>query len=74
MEFRDVVPFIIPLSMCLLTKNIYTGFTTWILIIGISSFIFNFIGFNAAHHHPKIFHDGDICRCVKKIHHLFLNP
>ncbi|KAF7998118.1 hypothetical protein HCN44_009516 [Aphidius gifuensis] len=61
-EFGDLVPFIIPIIMCFYSQNIQTAFKIWITIIGISSFVFMFIGFNAAHHHPKIFHDGDICR------------
>jgi hypothetical protein len=33
---------------------------TWIVLV--SSFVFGFIGVNAAHHHPELFHDGDAPR------------
>ncbi|XP_015115059.1 cytochrome b5-related protein [Diachasma alloeum] len=59
LEFRDVVPFIIPISMFLATGNLSQALCDWILIVGVASFIFHVIGLNAAHHHPDIFHDGD---------------
>ncbi|XP_063983711.1 cytochrome b5-related protein-like isoform X2 [Diachasmimorpha longicaudata] len=58
-EFRDVVPFVLPISMFLASGDLSRAFNQWILIIAIASFIFYVIGFNAAHHHPDIFHDGD---------------
>ncbi|XP_043684041.1 cytochrome b5-related protein [Vespula pensylvanica] len=61
-EVRDIVPFILPIAMSFVAPSIFVAFQTWIIIILISSFIFSFIGFNAAHHHPNIFHDGDIYR------------
>ncbi|XP_011307350.1 cytochrome b5-related protein isoform X3 [Fopius arisanus] len=59
LEFRDVVPFIIPTVMFLATGDLQQIFKQWILIIGVASFVFHVIGLNAAHHHPDIFHDGD---------------
>ncbi|XP_011506370.1 PREDICTED: cytochrome b5-related protein-like, partial [Ceratosolen solmsi marchali] len=61
-EFRDCVPFFIPTLMSFFTPCIWEAVKLWILILLTSSFIFSFIGVTAAHHHPKIFHDGDICR------------
>ncbi|XP_012534068.1 cytochrome b5-related protein isoform X2 [Monomorium pharaonis] len=61
-EFRDIVPFLLPLSMYLVTANILVVLKLWLLMLLISSFMFGLIGFNAAHHHPDIFHDGDIYR------------
>ncbi|XP_043487730.1 cytochrome b5-related protein isoform X1 [Polistes fuscatus] len=62
LEFRDTVPFFLPIVMSFFAPNILIAIKTWIIIISISSILFNFIGLNAAHHHPNIFHDGDICR------------
>ena len=48
--------------MSCFAPNIATAIRTWLMVILLSSFIFHLIGFNAAHHHPDIFHDGDIYR------------
>lgn len=61
-EFRDVVPFILPAAMCTVAPSISVALKTWLTIIIHSSFFFGCLGFNAAHHHPDIFHDGDIYR------------
>ncbi|KAH0944819.1 hypothetical protein HN011_001180 [Eciton burchellii] len=62
LEFRDVVPFFLPLMMSLVAPKIIVAFKLWLMILLISSTMFGMIGFNAAHHHPDIFHDGDIFR------------
>ncbi|XP_015597306.1 cytochrome b5-related protein [Cephus cinctus] len=59
---QDLIPFILPLAMCTVSESIGAAFATWTTIIFLSSFYFGYTGFNAAHHHPDIFHDGDICR------------
>ncbi|XP_069700190.1 cytochrome b5-related protein-like [Periplaneta americana] len=52
----------------LLVMYIFSGssfietFIMWSWILIVSSFSFVFIGLNAAHHHPEIFHDGDAPR------------
>ncbi|XP_033219857.1 cytochrome b5-related protein [Belonocnema kinseyi] len=61
-EFRDFVPFIPPILMYLVAPTLATAIKTWMSIILLSSVVFHFVGFNAGHHHPDIFHDGDICR------------
>ncbi|XP_012286540.1 cytochrome b5-related protein [Orussus abietinus] len=61
-EFRDVVPLILPLSMYLVTSSLLITLKTWFLVILFGGFFFGFIGVNAAHHHPDIFHEGDIFR------------
>ncbi|XP_067213340.1 cytochrome b5-related protein [Linepithema humile] len=61
-EFRDLVPFVLPLSMCFFAPKILIAFKLWLIMILLSSALFGLIGFNAAHHHPDIFHDGDIYR------------
>ncbi|XP_014212315.1 cytochrome b5-related protein-like isoform X2 [Copidosoma floridanum] len=61
-EFRDVVPFALPVLMSFFASSPWEAVKLWLCILSLSSFIFHFIGLTAAHHHPDIFHDGDICR------------
>ncbi|XP_043250834.1 cytochrome b5-related protein [Colletes gigas] len=61
-EFRDAVPLLLPSLMCFFAPSVLMGLKFWLLVLVISSFLFSMIGFNAAHHHPDIFHDGDIYR------------
>ncbi|XP_011153853.1 cytochrome b5-related protein isoform X2 [Harpegnathos saltator] len=61
-EYRDFVPFILPLAMSLFAPTILIAWKLWLTMILVSSFLGALIGFNAAHHHPDIFHDGDIYR------------
>ncbi|XP_076163345.1 cytochrome b5-related [Ptiloglossa arizonensis] len=61
-EFRDAVPFFLPVLMSFFAPSVSIAFKFWLLIILAASFVFSMIGFNAAHHHPDIFHDGDIYR------------
>ena len=67
-EFRDVVPFLLPISMSLFAPSILVAVKLWLLIVLTGSFVFFMIGVNAAHHHPDIFHDGDMYRCVLLLH------
>lgn len=39
--------------------TIISVFISWLIIVMTNSFVFTFIGFNAAHHYPDNFHDGD---------------
>jgi hypothetical protein len=60
---EDFIPLVIPLLMYVYADCGITGVVfmwTWILLV--SSFVFGFIGVNAAHHHPELFHDGDAPR------------
>ncbi|XP_072746217.1 cytochrome b5-related protein-like isoform X1 [Anoplolepis gracilipes] len=61
-EFRDIIPLLLPLSMSLLAPKILVALKLWLIMVLLSSALFGLIGFNAAHHHPDIFHDGDIYR------------
>lgn len=45
------------------------GMWTFILLVG--SLQFGFVGLNAAHHHPEIYHEGDAARYVQQ--HQFTN-
>ncbi|KAK9700947.1 Fatty acid desaturase [Popillia japonica] len=56
----DLIPYILPLTMYLFgNQTLLHTFGMWTVVILCSSFVFSFIGINAAHHHPEIFHDGD---------------
>jgi hypothetical protein len=58
-----MIPFIPPLLMFFFSHaTFWDTFCMWSWIVGVSSFIFAFLGFNGAHHHPDIFHDGDAPR------------
>lgn len=37
---------------------------TWLFILHLSSMFFGLINFHSAHHHPEIFHDGDVARYI----------
>jgi len=62
LDVRELIPFLLPLMMSLVTPNITIALKLWLMILLISSSIFAMIGFHAGHHHPDIFHDGDIFR------------
>lgn len=61
-EFRDIVPFFLPIFMSFFASSLFEAIRLWLGIISMSSFFFFFMGLNGAHHHPEIFHDGDIVR------------
>ncbi|KAL7303600.1 hypothetical protein TKK_0003755 [Trichogramma kaykai] len=61
-ELRDLVPFLLPAAMSWVASSPSQGLELWLVLIAASSFIFHFVGLTAAHHHPEIFHDGDVCR------------
>lgn len=58
-EFRDLLPFFLPIVMCFFASSVREAVTLWLAINVCGSFAFNLVGFTAAHHHPRIFHDGD---------------
>lgn len=57
-----VVPFVIPACMLVCGAPLLTTVVMWTWILMSSSVVFGFIGFNAGHHHPDLFHDGDAPR------------
>jgi len=67
----ELIPFLLPLTMSLVAPNITIALKLWLIIFLISSTMFSMIGFNAGHHHPDIFHDGDIFR-LHDTHQLIL--
>ncbi|KAJ9587922.1 hypothetical protein L9F63_018648 [Diploptera punctata] len=60
----DVVIPLLPLFLMYLLSgaNFIDTFHMWLWIVCVSSFIFGFLAFNGAHHHPDIFHAGDTPR------------
>ncbi|XP_026496872.2 cytochrome b5-related protein-like [Vanessa tameamea] len=59
-RWHDGVGFLLPAWMYLISgASLYDVFIMWLWIICTGSLTFFTIGSNAAHHHPKIFKDGD---------------
>lgn len=59
-ELTDLIPFALPVSMCLFGNgSIGSILLIWLTLICSSSFFFALTGLNAGHHHPDVFHDGD---------------
>lgn len=64
-ELDDLVPLLLPMAMYTFGKSdIKEVLVTWIIIWHFSSLWFGCINLHAAHHHPEIFHDGDIARYI----------
>ncbi|CAL7933721.1 unnamed protein product [Xylocopa violacea] len=61
-EFRDAVPFILPVLMSFFAPSVLVAVKFWLLVLCVGGFVLFMVGLNAAHHHPDIFHDGDIYR------------
>lgn len=63
LKWHDFVGFILPLWMYLVSGTTIThAFVSWFWILCTGSLILAVIGTTAAHHHPKIFKDGDEVR------------
>ncbi|CAG9857271.1 unnamed protein product [Phyllotreta striolata] len=61
----DLIPLLLPTVMCLFrgeNTSIIDVFLMWNFIILVGSTYLGFVGLHAAHHHPDIFHDGDVPR------------
>lgn len=62
-KWEFLIGAILPTLMYLVSGASLLSVLFWTMfIIGIASFHFAFVGVNAAHHHPHIFHDGDAPR------------
>lgn len=63
MYWHDLLAFTLP-AFLYLTTNVGLGsaIASWAIILGMASFLFGFIGLTAAHHDPRIYHDGDATR------------
>lgn len=65
-RITDLTPFILPFIMYLLSGQSFLGtLWMWNFIVMIASLHFFFVGLNAAHHHPDVFHDGDVPRTTE---------
>lgn len=63
MYWHDFIGLSIPFLMFLTADvSILTALFRWLLIVSVASFMFHIIGLNAAHHDPKILHEGDAHR------------
>ncbi|KAK6621298.1 hypothetical protein RUM43_011604 [Polyplax serrata] len=58
---EELVGFSFPLFIYIFNGAVspWEIFLTWNVVVATASFVFTFIGFTAAHHHPEIYHDGD---------------
>lgn len=62
-EWTQFLPFTVLAGMYITNEESFVNcllMFMWIIVIG--SICFGWIGLNAAHHHPDIFHDGDATR------------
>jgi len=63
LAWSDVIPFALPLTMYVIVgQPLLATIGMWLFIVCAGSFWFGIVGFNAAHHDPEIFHDGDAPR------------
>lgn len=63
MYWHDLLAFTLPAFLYLTTSvGLGSAIASWAIILIVASFLFGFIGLTAAHHDPRIFHDGDARR------------
>ncbi|XP_067622953.1 cytochrome b5-related protein [Eurosta solidaginis] len=63
MYWHDLLALSIPLSIFLFSDvSLFLSVRQWIFMTIIASFAFSVIAFNAAHHDPEIYHEGDANR------------
>uniref|UniRef100_A0A146L542 Cytochrome b5-related protein n=1 Tax=Lygus hesperus TaxID=30085 RepID=A0A146L542_LYGHE len=70
--FPEFVPLLVPAAMMLgsgfwATEVFFSAVYWWIVILLIASFTFGLVGINAGHHHPEVFHDGDIVKSNERM-------
>lgn len=59
----DLIGFSLPIFIYLSTGvSLLSALLSWEIIISVGSFIFGLVGLTAAHHDPRILHDGDAQR------------
>lgn len=60
---QDFLPFIAPLAMYIFAdRSVGSILLLWMYITTVASLQFSFVGINAAHQRPDVFHDGDAPR------------
>ncbi|ALC39399.1 CG17928 [Drosophila busckii] len=63
MYWHDLLGFTLPAFLYFSTSvSLSAALISWIIILCFGSFLFGFIGVTAAHHDPRIYHDGDAMR------------
>ncbi|KAJ8923277.1 hypothetical protein NQ315_001834 [Exocentrus adspersus] len=63
LRITDLTSFLLPLAMYLFGgRSFWDAFWMWNYILVCGALHFGFVGLHAAHHHPDIFHDGDVPR------------
>ncbi|KAH8413433.1 hypothetical protein KR009_011038 [Drosophila setifemur] len=63
MQWDHLIGFTLPVFLYFTTgTGLKASLLSWQIILGIGSFIFGFVGLTAAHHDPRILHDGDAQR------------
>ncbi|XP_017857522.1 PREDICTED: cytochrome b5-related protein [Drosophila arizonae] len=63
MYWHDLLGFTLPVFLYASTNaDLSSVIFSWLIILGMGSFLFGFIGLTAAHHDPRIYHDGDAPR------------
>nr|CAD7405177.1 unnamed protein product [Timema poppensis] len=63
LQWRDATPLILPSLMMVFGRTgVLDTLLMWAWIVLVGSFLLAAIGFNAGHHHPGVFHDGDAPR------------
>ncbi|EDW28733.1 GL18786 [Drosophila persimilis] len=63
MYWDDLIAFTLPLFLYLSTGvGLGAALWNWLHVLAVGAFFFGFIGLTAAHHDPRILHDGDAQR------------
>ncbi|BFF94378.1 cytochrome b5-related protein [Drosophila madeirensis] len=63
MYWDDLIPITLPLFLYLTTGvGLSAALWSWLHVLAVGAFFFGFIGLTAAHHDPRILHDGDAQR------------
>uniref|UniRef100_V5GUG9 Cytochrome b5-related protein n=1 Tax=Anoplophora glabripennis TaxID=217634 RepID=V5GUG9_ANOGL len=63
LRITDLSSFLLPLAMYLFGgRSFLDAFWMWNYVLVVGALHFGFVGLHAAHHHPDIFHDGDVPR------------
>ncbi|KAH8378431.1 hypothetical protein KR093_011331 [Drosophila rubida] len=63
MYWHDLLCLVLPSFLYVSTDvSLSSALSSWLTIVAMASFLFGFIGLTAAHHDPRIYHDGDATR------------
>ncbi|CAH1109798.1 unnamed protein product [Psylliodes chrysocephalus] len=62
-KLTDLSTFILPIFMYIFGGQSFSScLVMWNFVIFVGSFYLGYVGLNAGHHHPEVFHDGDTPR------------